>query len=216
MNVAQRRLAETRGGFALIMLIVVIAIGLIIYLMMIQTVMPGLGNRHRGEPKVWDEEWRLDPCSPEWIAAAKKARRYLPMKPAILEETTLTGDVQLGGEPRGRVKLVFSPDGKVSGSWQSEYEHDQIRYRITAKFSGVTDSTKLYEEGGAAQPELLYFITRGDYTQDSLDVKHDMERRQTGVVYAAGWLDLGLAARGEITLTTDRTWSAVYRYSAAR
>jgi len=205
-----------RGGFALLMLVIALAIGLIIYMMMLRAVMPGVGEGGREQVRVWDEEWRLDPESPERKKAAKKTAKYLSLKPPITEELKLQGDVRLDNEDRGKIKLVFAPDGKVKGTWEAKYKHGDIEYEIAAEFAGVTDPTNTFREGEAVRTDLLYFITRGTYSQKSWDSKNERESEQKGVVYAAGWLDGAYQARGEITLTTDKSWAAVYSYSAAR
>jgi hypothetical protein len=214
--VADRRQFSKRGGFVLIMIVVAVAIGLIIYMMMLRAVMPDMGGDGNREAKVWEEEWRLDPCSPERIKAAKKAKKYLALKPAITEKLSLEGAVTLGAEPRGRIRLVLLPDGSVKATWESKYTHGDVEYEITAESSGVTDPTRTFEEGGTPRPELLYFICRGKYTQKSWDARNELAAEQTGVAYVDGWLSRELAARGQITLTTDKRGSAVYQYAAAR
>ncbi len=207
--------ARRQGGFMLIMLIIALAIGLIVYLMMIRTVMPDIGNERNRPARVWEEDWRLDPCSPERIAAAKKAGKYLAAKPAILEKLSLDCPVTLKDQPRGKTRLAISPDGSIKGSWIAQYKHGDIEYDIAADFAGITDPTRQFEESGTLKPELLYYICRGNYAQKSWDTKNEVEGRQKGIIYVDGWFD-GRAATGQITLTTDRTWSAVYQYSTAR
>jgi hypothetical protein len=207
----------TRRGFVgLLMLLITVAIGLVIYLMMFKAVLPDVDLDKQEKVRVWDEEWRMDPASPERQKAAKKTAKWLEVKPPITEELTIIGDVELAGEPRGKITLVFSKDGKVKGKWEAQYDHDGVNYTITADFAGVTDPTNTFVEGTTARPDLLYFITKGAYTQKSLDSKNGQQSEQKGVAYVAGWLNISDAARGEITLTTDKSWSAVYSYNAAK
>jgi hypothetical protein len=210
--------SNTRAGFVgLIILMIALAIGVVIYFIMIRAVMPdiNLGNGQE-KVKVWDEEWRLDPASPERQKAAKKTAKWLDMKPQIAEQLTLVGDVQLSGEARGNVTLIFQKDGKVKGNWQARYDHDNVQYEIAADFKGVTDPTNTFAEGGTPRPDLLYFITKGSYTQKSLDTKNGQTTEQKGEAWVAGWLNVADAARGEIALTTDKSWSTVYSYNAAK
>jgi hypothetical protein len=208
--------ATCRGGYiGLLMLVICLAIGMVIYFMMIKTVMPDVGTEHQEKAKVWDEEWRLDPLSPERQKAAKATAKWLDLKPPVTEEVTVQGAVQLTGEERGTIKLIFSKDGKVKGEWDAQYGHDNLEYSIKASFAGVTDPTNTFNEG-MERPDLLYFITKGTYTQKSLDTKNGQQSEQKGTAYVAGWLNMAHAVKGEITLTTDKSWSTVYTYGAEK
>jgi len=80
----------------------------------------------------------------------------------------------------------------------------------------VTDPTKLFEVDDKKQPELLYFISRGSYVQESLDIKTGQQSKQEGLAYVSGWLNTTLTASGEIALTRDKVGSAVYTFTTAR
>jgi hypothetical protein len=216
VHMFRSNIGHRRGFVGLLILLISVAIGMVIYFMMIKAVMPDIGSDRQDKAKVWDQEWRLDPASPERQKEAKKTAKWLDIKPQIAEETTLQGEVQLAGEARGKIELVFTKDGKVKGKWDAKYDHENIEYNITAEFKGVTDPTNTFSEGATARPDLLYFITKGTYLQKSLDTKNGQQSEQRGIAYAAGWLNIADAARGEITLTTDKTWSAVYSYNAAK
>jgi hypothetical protein len=190
------------------------AIGLVIYAMMASAIFPDFWHAPRAEKaKVWDEEWRLEPNSPERMKEAKKTAKYLALKPQITEEVTIEGDVMLGADHRGKITLTFMPDGKIKGAWESQYAHGNIEYTVMASFAGVTDPTNIMMEQDKKRPEMLYFITRGGYVQKSLDTKNDVEGKEEGTAYAAGWMGADMASRGEITLTTDRTGSAIYTFN---
>jgi hypothetical protein len=203
------------GYIGLLMLVIAMAIGAVIYFIMIKAVLPDVGDERTQRVKVWDEEWRLDPCSPERLKEAKKSAKWLKVKPAIAEARTLEGEVKLGKDPRGNVTLTFSKDGKISGTWDAQYGYDNLSYEISAEFAGVTDPTKTFQEGDTVRPDLLYFITKGSYTQKSVDKKAARESAVQGTVYVAGWLDLAMTAKGEITLTTDKRGSTLYSFEAA-
>jgi hypothetical protein len=208
---------KTKCGFMMIMVLVTIAIGIVIYAMMMGAVLPEFWHAPRAEQaKVWDEEWRLEPNSPERMKAAKKMAKYVAAKPQITKEVTIGGDVILNTEPRGKLTFVLMPGGKVKGTWISEYAHGNIQYSIKASFAGVTDPTNMLVEGGQNRPEQLYYITRGNYVQKSLDTKNDQESTEEGIAFAAGWLGADMASRGDITLTTDRRGATIYIFTAAR
>jgi hypothetical protein len=200
------------------MLLITLAIGLVIYAMLIGTIWPQAGKDRIAErPKVWEEEWRLNPNSPERQQAAKKMSKYLEFKPPIDETIHLEGQAALEGQPRGTISLVMTRDSKVKGTWECKYEYGPIQYEIKAQVKGVTDPTNLYsQEGSVPRAELLYFITVGNYTQTSVDTKNGQEGTESGIAYIAGWLDLKYAATGEITLTTDKKGAVIYTYRAER
>jgi hypothetical protein len=95
-----------------------------------------------------------------------------------------------------------------------QYAYGNLAYEISADFKGVTDPTKTFQEGDTVRPDLLYFITKGSYMQKSLDKKTARESNQQGIVYVAGWLNLAMTAKGEITLTTDKRGSTLYSFEA--
>jgi hypothetical protein len=206
-----------RPGFVgLIVLMVAMAIGAVIYFIMIRAVLPDVDLDRQEKVRVWDEAWRLDPASPERLKAAKKTDKWLDLKPLISETLTIVGDVQLAGEQRGKITLTITKDGKVKGKWAAQYDHETLQYDITAQFQGVTDPTNTFIENGNARPELLYVIARGTYEQKSYDTKTNQQNTTNGVAWVSGWLNAADAVRGEITLTTDQTWSSVYTYTAEK
>jgi len=92
MRRSEDSIVTTRpDGFALILLLITVAIGLIIYVMMMRAIWPDLGEPRADVPKVWDEEWRLEPNSPERIKAQKQAAKYMKLKPVIATGVKLEG-----------------------------------------------------------------------------------------------------------------------------
>ena len=107
--------------------------------------------------------------------------------------------------------LSFDVDGTVKGKWQCRYSHDEQDYAYDSAFAGNIDVDVMYaSEDGKKDKTLLYFITKGRYTQQSTSTATQEQTRQDGELYVTGYLTPDHSASGLITITTDRKWSVTY------
>jgi hypothetical protein len=90
-----------------------------------------------------------------------------------------------------------------------------VEYSYSADFRGNIDVDVTCEADGERDKSQLYFITKGAYVQKSAHVEAKEVTSEGGTIYATGYVAQDGSAKGEITITTDRKWSAVYDWEAA-
>ncbi len=192
-------------GFVLLLVLAAIAILAILYVIQMDAffgpVVPGA--KRTAEHRPWLEEDRIVPSD-------KLIKPPRPLKPAISEPLTLSARVRMDGNDRGTATLEFAVSGEVSGAWSCEYSHENRDYRFDAGFAGNIDVSRTYSEGDVTDESRLYFITKGAYRQTAYNVEAGTKTLDEGLVYVTGWLNTDHSANGLITITTDKTWSAVY------
>jgi len=199
---------ESRGGFALLILLVAVAILLMLYaadLSMLTGPLPRAKKaKSQKQTLPWDEEHRLG-------IALEQAAKTTPQQPVIDEAMTLKCAVTRKGNRRGDIAITIRPNGQVDGNWRCSYTHEKTNYRIEADFAGNLDPTKVYtDQRGQADETKLFFITKGNYRQDTNQARSERVSTTEGVVYVTGWIEPELSAFGQITITTDKSWHAVY------
>jgi hypothetical protein len=204
-----RDLNRHSGGFALIIILVAMAILLLLYFTQIDVLFEPAspGKSTRTEHRPWLEEDRIVPGD-------KLIKPPRPPRPKLNEPITLTAPVFLDDSRRGIITVGFTAVGEVGGSWGCEYSHGNRDYALDAVFTGNIDITKTYSEGGTTDKSKLYFITKGNYTQTAYNVEVGAKTSEQGLVYVTGWLAPDHSAEGLITITTDKTWSATYAWQA--
>ncbi len=203
--------ASMRRGSVLLMVLVVIAIGMVIYFLDMRILFgPPGGRTGRAESRPWLEEDLIK-------GADEEIRLPRSPKPLLTEEQQIAAAVSRDGTERGTMTLVLSADGRLRGTWRCSYRHGDQEYAYDADFGGNIDSRKVYvSDEGAKDKSLLYLITRGSYTQRINDVKTNQTTTKKGTIYVTGWLAPDWSARGIITITTDRKWSVTYDWTANR
>ncbi len=202
-----KMVVRERPGFAILIVLVAIAIMLLLYSMDIKAIFgPNLPTKYSPkDQRPWLEEERI--LGPDQIIKMPEAP-----KATLDEDLSLTGAVTLKGEDRGEVRLRFTTMGEVSGSWYCEYSHEDRDYRYEATFAGNIDIDKTYTDKQGEDKSLLYFITKGRYTQTVYNQQTQQASEDKGFVYTTSWLDTDYSAFGMITITTDKTWSATYDF----
>jgi len=201
-----------RGGYALLIVLVAVVIGMLLYSVYMGGVFaPGLERRRAAPPsRPWLEADRI--LGPDKIIEMPEAPR-----PTITGPIDLVAFVTRDGTDRGTMTLRFDVDGTVRGKWHCRYSHDEQNYVWNSEFAGNIDvNVTCTSEDGKKDRSLLYFITKGRYTQYSTNAVTHRQSRQDGEIYVTGCLAPDYSARGLITITTDRTWSVTYRWQTGR
>jgi hypothetical protein len=199
-------------GSVLLMLLVVIAIGLMIYYMDIMAISGG-GRMIQKQEKPEDQPWAKEnlikddnqPAKPKKAAAAVKSE-----KPAITKTLALAGEVVTKDAKRGQVTFTIQPDGTIEGSWQCQYSYKHAAYMIKASFKGNTDTT----QNAPDDPSKLYLIAKGDYLQKATNLESGEVTETKGNLYFSGWLEHNLTASGKLSITTDKRWHIDYEWKA--
>ncbi len=195
----------TRRASAMLVVLMAIGIGMLIYFISMSTIFgPSLNRGKATTSRPWLEEERI--LGSDKIIAMPK-----PPKPTIKEPINLVAAVIRNDADRGAITLNFDVDGTVKGKWQCSYSHDEQDYAYDSAFAGNIDVDVTYaSEDGTKDKSLLYFITKGRYTQQSTNAATQEQTRQDGEIYVTGYLAPDHSACGLITITTDRKWSVTY------
>jgi hypothetical protein len=195
----------------LLILLAAIAIGMMLYFLNMRMIFgPSLDGRSNAPAsRPWVEE-DLIKGPGEAIDLPKSP------KPQMTESRQMTAAVTREGAERGTMKLAFGTDGRLGGTWQCAYRHGDQDYAYDASFAGNIDADKVFvSEEGAKDKSLLYFITKGKYTQQLTNTNTNQTITEEGTTYVTGWLSPDHSARGLITITTDNKWSVTYDWQSS-
>ena len=197
----------------MIMLLVVIAIGLIIYYVDIIGITGGnrmIQKQERPEDQPWANEALIkDPNHP--VRAAKKSATD-STKPIIAKPLALKGAVASKDAQRGQVVFTIGTDGTIGGNWHCQYSYTHSDYEITATFKGNTDTTQNTPDDASK----LYLVAKGDFLQKATNLESGEITETKGTAYFSGWLGSRCAASGTLSITTDKKWHADYNWAAAK
>ena len=199
---------KNKNGYVMIMLLVVIAIGMMIYYADMMWI--GGGQTVKQE-KPQDQPWANESLikDPNHPAKAAKKSAANSTKPIISKPLALKGNVTSKDAQRGQVVFAIQPDGMLSGDWHCRYSYTHAAYVITAVFKGNTDTTQTAPDDTSK----LYLIAKGDFTQKETNLESGEITETKGTVYFSGWLGSDLAASGTLAITTDKKWHADYTWT---
>ncbi len=194
-----------RRASVMLVVLMAIVIGMLIYYMSISTIFAPSVNRGKATTsRPWLDEERI-------LGADKIIAMPKPPRPTITEPINLVAAVIRNDADRGTMTLGFDVDGTVKGNWRCQYSHDEQDYAYDSEFAGNIDVDVAYaSEDGKKNKSLLYFITKGRYTQQSTNTATQKQTQQEGEIYVTGYLAPDHSATGLITITTDRKWSVTY------
>lgn len=197
------------AGGAILMLLIVIAIGIMIYYMDIMW-MGGDGQMFRNQ-QVQDENqpWKNESL----IKGPNQSITMVPKNsntPIISSSLVLSGPVSMKDQERGKINFTINPDGIIRGNWQCRYSYTHAAYEITADFTGNTDPTQ--NASGDASKMLL--VAKGTFTQKTTNLDSGEITQSKGTVYVNGWLSHDFKLSGTLSTTTDKKWHADYEFLA--
>jgi hypothetical protein len=147
------------------------------------------------EERPWFEEKRLLEKSDFPVKQTGKKGKVV-----IEDETILNGLVERKSEGRGNIEIVIEPNGLAKGHWQCAYEYPDSNYTITADFKGNIDPKKTFEDPKGTNKQLLYFITKGKYTELKSDTKTGNQWPSEDTIYVVGWINKDYSAKGKLFL----------------
>ena len=198
-----KMLPRMRCGFAILTLLVVIAIILLLYFIDMKAIFgPNLPTKSSPkDQRPWLKEDLI--LKPDQFIKLPQ-----PPKPTIEEDFSIIAPVTFNGENRGEVTIDFNAHGEVSASWYCRYSLENRDYTCEANFTG-----NIHTDTETEDPTQLYFITKGNYTQTVYNHQSKQTSQDKGLAYTTGPLAPDYSAAGMITITTDKTWSATYNFN---
>lgn len=210
MRFARIRTAKNRGraGYAVILLLLVsVAILMVLYFIDLRMLFGPVGPMDKtAAERPWLEEKRI-------VGEGAVIKLPKPPKPEIINAFVVEAAVIREGVERGYVTIDFTPDGKVAGSWNCGYLHSEQKHVFDSIFEGNIDVSKTFADDNGKDRSKLYFITKGDYTEEIYNSKTGATSVTSGIIYTTGWLYGGRSVHGIITITTDKTWSLTYSFT---
>lgn len=200
---------QNRPGAAVLMLLIAVVILLMLYFLSASAIFkPGrIPKMSRPEDRPWLEEGRI--LSSDTIIDLPD-----PPKPELNETLLIAASVTLNGQDRGQLDLDFDTQGRVSGFWESSFLQENRRTTFEAESQGNIDIGKTYTEKEKQDASLLYFITKGTYTETVENTKTEQVTASTGTIYVTGYLTGEYEVFGQITITTDKSWSVSYEFNS--
>jgi len=185
-------------GYALIILLVVIGLGVLLFVLQ----KAGVFNPRPKDPNMPG----ITPWA-EWNARQmlKSQSQSTSAESPLTTLIQLDGNVRLAGtgEPRGEINLYLGPGG-VGGMWLGTYHAGpEKQYDISGSgFSGEFYLDKKYvDEDGNEDPSKRYFLCKGEFQMQELGKQ--IVRVLTGEIYVRGWLDEENMLTGSIFITSN-------------
>jgi hypothetical protein len=208
-NSFESRYPKPRRASAILMLVLALGILLILYFLSTTAIFrpSRIPKSARPENRPWLEEERI--LSREQIVDLPETP-----KPELNENLLISAMVTLNGQDRGQLDLDFDTRGRVSGSWESSFSQENRRTSFEAESEGNIDISKTYVEKDKQDASLLYFITKGAYTETVENMNTKQVTTSTGTIYVTGYLTAEYDVFGQITITTDKSWSVSYKFNS--
>jgi len=204
---ARSHMVGNQGGFALLMLVIVVAIIAVLYFVQLKVLMgPGPILEVSKDERPWLLEKRILEDSNE----INMPRRP---KPGLGNGLMVRGSVLLEQAERGEIVVDIGGEGKVEGYWSCTYSHEDQGYAIDGSFAGNVDGKVTYEDDKGKDKSLLYFIAKGDFTKEAYNSKTGHHEFSDGLIYVTGWLGTDYSATGKLTITSDKRSSVCFDWS---
>ncbi|MHC4636597.1 MAG: hypothetical protein ACYTBP_04880 [Planctomycetota bacterium] len=201
---------KARSGFALLIVLIAVAIVMVLYFINLMAIWGPIKPPEKAPSRPWLEEERI-------ITDGSAIKLPKAPKPELKSPFSITAQVEREQAERGQIKLHFTPDGKIVGQWGCSYSSREQGHKFTSVFQGNVDISKTYEdENGKKDRSRLYFITRGEYIEETLTFATNSTAVTEGIVYVTGWLGAGESISGVITITTDKTWSITFLFESEK
>ncbi len=197
--------SPNRPGFALLMLLIVVAIGMLIYYFALSPVDRKTAREQKKSPDKypWVEEWRIK----DRKASDSVEQPTSEEQPKITEILEYSVNVQEKRNDRGLVSFTILPDGTVEGGWAAEYDTLSPRMNYTvvkAGFKGNTDPSKIYSDTDGEDKSKLFFITKGNFLILETNFDNGKVKNVIGNIYVTGWINPDYSVTGKITITSDK------------
>ena len=200
--------ANKRSGYALLLgLVIVVAIGMLIYYMNMYGPVREIGKGESNIEPPWRQWHKMQVRLHRWAVGEHRAEQ-----PQLSEPLEVEAECLQDGENRGQIGMVILADGTVEGGWGGEFFINRdVEFQVmSCEFEGSIDPEHVYSDENGEDLSRLFFIAKGHFV--ILESNNDTGRTRslTGDAYVRGWLDVDNWVEGEIILTSDKR--SFYRY----
>jgi len=196
-------------GFALLIVMIAVAIAMLLYAIQMGTLFDPAGETAPAE--IQERPWAWEHLLAD---ADKTVKKPKAPRPLLTEEFAVGGSAQRTGQPRGQVRLTFGTDGRIAGTWQARFELEGKGHRFSAPAMAGNVSVKMaYEDQNGTDKTRLFFIAKGPY--EHVTAAGETASREKGTAWITGWLRPDRTAEGYVTVTTDETWAMAFAFTAA-
>lgn len=211
-RILHHRAGKNRPAFALLMLLIVVAIGMLIYYFQLNPIDFQTKRLQKQDPDKypWVEDWRL-------VGPGRQAQQPSEDQPQITQTIYFETGAKQQDLSRGRIQLAINPDGMVVGNWSGQYDtrSPRINYAIIkADFQGNIDPSKTYSDEQGRGQSKLFFIAKGRYMILESNYDTGKTARISGYIYVTGWLNEKYTATGKITITADKKNLQAFTFTA--
>jgi len=207
-NYPCRQQKNFRGGFALLLLLIVIAIGIIVFYVNPSELLSQLKSDSGKELMPW-KEWKILQSQKEQLPVSDE-------QPNITEILRYNVNANYQGAYRGEILLEIFPDGRIKGDWGGDYYNEQnVNFDIMdGGFEGKIWPSKIYEDANGQDVSKLYFITKGRFLIAESNFEKNTLYHRGGEIYVTGWIDVDCSIKGKITITSDKRYFEVFDFRA--
>lgn len=200
-------------GFAAILgVLIVVAIGLLIYFADIKAIFGtagGLSAKKTPADAAWTLESLIIP--EDGTVGHPLAGQYQIEKPLAVAVSVIRGK-----DDKGTLKMRFTPDGRVAADWNAQIDQKGQTMQYQSRLAGNIVPDYAGSEGSQIEDKTqLFFIASGRYRQITQPAGQP-KKEEFGTAYLLGTLGADGHIQGTLTITTDRSWSAVFEYNSAQ
>jgi len=199
----QRKLRTNQPGFVvlLMLLIIVVVCGLL-------WLDPFALSGSKDKSLPWNQLKRIVPDD-EVVPSPTE------QQPKFTTHMRVIAECKENEQDRGKVEILITPQGRVSGSWFADYFPKQgLRYEVVASsFKGNIAPEYAYKDDYGEDPSKLSIITKGNFLILETRTKKGTVRKSNGSIFVTGWVDDEYDITGKVTITSDKKTYFEYEFS---
>jgi len=199
----QRKLRTNQPGFVvlLMLLIIVVVCGLL-------WLDPFALSGSKDKSLPWNQLKRIVPDD-EVVPSPTE------QQPKFTTHMRVIAECKENEQDRGKVEILITPQGRVSGSWFADYFPKQgLRYEVVASsFKGNIAPEYVYKDDYGEDPSKLSIITKGNFLILETRTKKGTVRKSNGSIFVTGWVDDEYDITGKVTITSDKKTYFEYEFS---
>ncbi len=189
------------AGYALLLgLLIVVAIGIIIYVKFMYGPVYEIGVGKSDINPPWRQWEKLRIRLKTEPVGKPSAEQNQIAKPLMIEAECKQAD-----SPSGEIKVLFDTDGKIKGAWTGTFRMSKdIEFQVMfCEFKGTIDPKEIYSDSSGPDFSKLFFIAEGSFTILEINNDTGTVRNLMGTSYFRGWLGKNNLVKGELIITAD-------------